>query len=153
MVGMVLYAIAVVTLAAGLIRISIARQREFRVAQQQLQADFLLTAGMSRAESQLERSGQYRGETWRCEVPGADGRVSVGKIEISVAPVSGSANSGQGAEDDSAPEPTAESSAGVREWEITVAAEYPVQASRAVRRHRTWHVSAVELERGEGVSE
>lgn len=153
MVGMVLYAIAVVALAAGLIRISIARHREFRVAQQQLQTDFLLTSGVSRAESQLERSGQYRGETWRCEVPGADGRVSSGKVEISVAPVSGSANGVEGAEDSSSPERPSASSAGVRAWEVTVAAEYPLLATRPVRRHRTWRVSADDLERGEGVSE
>ncbi len=76
MAAVLLYAMAVVTLAAGLIRVSTARQRAFRVDQQTVQADFLLRGGVSRAQAAWSRSGDYRGESWRCDVAGLRGGLS-----------------------------------------------------------------------------
>jgi len=76
--------------AAALMRGIVAVHRQSRVNQQQLQAEWLAEAAVSRAMVRLAAEPDYRGETWRPQI--SSGSTERGVAEILVEPTSASEN-------------------------------------------------------------
>jgi type II secretory pathway pseudopilin PulG len=74
----------VTALIATSTQFALRSRRETRVQRQLLQVDFLCEAGYLRAKSQLSQSPEYRGETWRPQVPEL-GDVMI-EIDIAIRP-------------------------------------------------------------------
>lgn len=75
---MAMVALLVVTLmSAALVQSLVTGQRQSRRYCDELQAQWLAEAGLERAVVRLARDAQYRGETWRSEVRGELGSVTI----------------------------------------------------------------------------
>jgi Tfp pilus assembly protein PilX len=75
---MAMVALLVVTLmTAALVQSLVKGQRQSRRYADELQAQWLAEAGVERAFAQLSRDSEYHGETWKTEVNGAAGAVTI----------------------------------------------------------------------------
>lgn len=84
LVAVMVCLLVVTTLAAALVQSAIKAQQQTRLQQQQLQAFWIAESAARRAIAQLNRSGQYRGETWRIaadELGSRQGAVAVIRVE------------------------------------------------------------------------
>ena len=88
--GMVLIAVmaclAVVTLLCGvLLKLTLSEQRQARVQERRLQAEWLAESGIERAAAKLRDSPQYTGETWEPAAvelaPGTSGTITI-EVEL-----------------------------------------------------------------------
>jgi Tfp pilus assembly protein PilX len=68
--------------AAALMRSIVVVHRQSRVNQQQLQAEWLAEAAVSRVKARLAAEPDYRGETWRPQISAEDEKRGVAVIRI-----------------------------------------------------------------------
>ena len=72
------------SLIATAIQLSLRARRECRISQQLMQTDLLVEAGIMRAREQLQRSPDYRGETWQPSNTGLAERLTLDSTEVTI---------------------------------------------------------------------
>jgi hypothetical protein len=85
----VMFCLAAATLLCGvLLKVTLSEQRQGRVAEWRLQAEWLAESGLERAAAQLAASSEFAGETWQLTADdlGAD---ATGTVTIEVEAVDG----------------------------------------------------------------
>jgi hypothetical protein len=98
----------------GMLQGTLRNRRQLHSERNARQADFLLQAGMERAEFQLSTNARYQGEIWQLPSEAIIGK-GEGRVTIEISP---RANS--------------------KQLQIQVAAEYPLGDLSSVRRSRTF---------------
>ena len=106
--------LVVMSILTGILQNSLRARRQLRAERDARQADLLLEAGLSRAQFQLARNAEYRGEVW--DLP-ADQIVDRGEAAVTI-----QAN------------PAEEPAVG---WKLQIRAEYPRGNESSIRRSAT----------------